>query len=404
MTRRIALSLMLMHVAVSGCSEPQPAPAQPASAQPGSTSSPIVPAILPEQSGSFETYFFHRPFILSGQAIGLATPFGVRLTESRYDLTLAEFGEKLTAGTPEDVAVQAVRLMRDGDSEGLLQLASDDSHEGNVKFYAGLEKYFEMEPTALFRLNMLGHTCIVFAIGNGKIPGVAVPLKRRGDEHQLFVTAESTSLQQFLFKIVGGVVRFPDAASAIPESSIQTYFRYQHPDASEAVNIFVTNFAGVGEDGELILPRDFAGETKPLKEILDLHGEFWETFASQGLEAAGEKVHPELKLFFVKRAEKRAAEGHHPYDSHFNANEQPKYSLTVKWIAWTDDVWTLGVDVTKKATPDAEPEVWTVIERYVLDPEIGEPRYWTMTGDNLFDALTDEAVQEQVSEYIQSLR
>lgn len=399
MTRRLALFVMLLHVAVSGCSETQPPPAQP-----GNAASAVESTVLPEQSGPFETHFVHRPFILSGRAVGLATPFGVRVTESHYDLELSEFAEKSPTGTPEAVAARAVQLMLDGDSDGLIELASDDSHEGNVKFYAALGKQFEGDPTASFRLNVLDHTCVCFVTGNEKVPGVAIPLKRLGDEHELFVTAESTSLQQFLFKVVEGVVRYPEAAAAIPESTIQTHFQYQHPDASEPLSVFVTNFAGVSEDGELILPPDFAGDKKTLQDILHFHGTFWETFATQGLEVAGEQVHPELKLFFVKRAEKRVAEGHHPYDTHHDVNQKPEYSLRVKWIAWADDVWTLGVDVTKQATPEAEPKVWTVIERYVLDPEIGELRYWTVTGDNLSTVMTDESVQEQVSEYIQSLQ
>ena len=38
------------------------------------------------------------------------------------------------------------------------------------------------------------------------------------------------------------------------------------------------------------------------------------------------------------------------------------------------------------------------------DPEIGETRYWAVTGDNLTTVLTDDAVQGQIRDYIQSLQ
>lgn len=180
------------------------------------------------------------------------------------------------------------------------------------------------------------------------------------------------------------------AATAIAESRIHIRLSYKHRDTQQAISIFATGFAGVSKNGMLILPESFSGSEEPLMRVLDFHRQLWETLNEQGSEAAGEKVHPNGRASFVRESEELAANG---------------YPLAVKWIAWTEDVWILGGDVTQKSSPGAAPKTRPVVERYVLDPETGELFcYWEFRGDNVYKVLTDESVQQQLNDYIKSLQ
>lgn len=258
-----------------------------------------------------------------GPSAGWATPFGVQVSESRYDLAFSEFVEQSPDGTPENVAAQAMQLMLDGDSDGLIELASDDSSEGLVKLYAGLGKKFVDEPVVPQRLNIADHSCIIFLNGNVTDQGAVIPLRRIENTYQLFFSSQIESLQQFLFQVTNGLLRYPEAATAIAESRIQIRLRYKQRDPQQAVSIFATDFAGVGKDGMLILPENFSGSEESLMRVLDYHWQLWETLNEQGSEAAGEKVHPDGRASFVRESDELAANG---------------YPLDVKWIAWTEDV------------------------------------------------------------------
>jgi hypothetical protein len=197
----IALCVLLMQIVVSGCSESESVTSS-ASKPPAASELPVTP----EQSGPFETRVTYRPFVLTEGSAGWATPFGVQVSESRYDLALSEFAEQSPDGTPENVAARAMQLMLDGDSDGLIELASDDSR--NVKLYAGLGKKFVDEPVALQRLNIADHSCIIFGAGNVQVQGAVIPLRRIGDTYQFFLSSQINSLQQFLFQVTNGLIRY----------------------------------------------------------------------------------------------------------------------------------------------------------------------------------------------------
>lgn len=393
---RLSGFVVLAAICLSGCAEPE-SPGLQSSGSPSSGNPETAESVsVPEQSGPFKRRFVITPFILNDRTLNLATPFAIQQIESSLDVSLEELEQKAPQDSAEKIAVDAMKLIRANDADGLVALASEDSHAGNVKFYAALGKQFAEEPKPLARYDLAHHTCVTFQLTGGPIPGVAIPLKKVDDSYQLFVTDQSASIQQFHFHLVHDMVTHPDATAPIPESSTQTSFIYNHPAASEPLKFFVTRMAGVGDDGSLVLPKGVTGEFDGAKSILTRHQEFWARFDDGGFEAIKDDIHPSRIRWFRKPDERR----HHPYDNLPAVNQNPTYTLQPQWIAWTENVWAVGIKMTRFVTPDAAPTTRTVIELFVTDPDIGEPRYWSQAANHVSEALSDDEVELQISNYL----
>ena len=316
--------------------------------------------------------------------------------EAPLDVSLQELEESASPDSPEKIAADAIRLIVADDADGLVRMASDDSHEGNVKFYAALGKRFSAEPKPLARYDLAHHTCVAFEVGGDPIPGIAIPLKQVDDTYQLFITDQGASIQQFHFHLINNVLQHPEASAPLSESSTQTSFAYSHPDANGPLKLFVTRIAKVAEGGKLKFPDGISSDTESAAAILKRHSDFWSRFDNGGFDAIKDDIYPDRLRWFRKPDDRH----HHPYDNLHNSNQNPSYTLNPEWIAWTDHVWAIGITVNKFVTPDASPTSETVIELFVTDPEIGEPRYWGPAASYIREMLTDEDVAKQLSDYL----
>lgn len=397
MPLRFCVLLAILPIWFSGCSQSE-SPPTPSSAD-ASNQNQAVPEPAPtlEPSGPFERRVVISPFVLQHRTLALATPFAMQQIEAPLDVSLEELEQTAAPDSPEKIAVDAIKLILADAPDGLVEMASDDSHAGNVKFYAALGKQFSTEPKPLARYDLAHHTCVVFEAGGGPIPGIAIPLKQVDDGYKLFVTDRSESIQQFHFHLVNDVLMHPEAAAPIPKSSTQISFTYKHPAASDPLKLFVTRIAKITDDGSLALPDGVGADTASANAALKRHFDFWGRFDGNGFDAIKDDIHPDRLRWFRKPDDRH----HHPYDNLHNSNQDPTYTLKPEWIAWTDHVWAIGITVNKFVTPDASPTSRTVIELFVTDPEIGEPRYWGQAASYISDMLTDAEVAKQINEYLE---